>query len=79
MTNIIALSNVIDKYKVIMNTEKEKAIIVYFLSKMVKFHQLYNQLQELDPADETSYMLCKDCKIIEALENSKISKFKNLL
>ena len=49
MTNIISLSNITNKYKVTIDTEKEKAMVVHFLNKIVKFTQLSNRLWGLIP------------------------------
>ena len=64
----------VDKHKVTIGAENEKAITLHLPNKMVKFRQLNNWLWVLDPADETSYMSYKDCKISKASENGGNSK-----
>ena len=56
ITNIISLSDATDKHKVTMGTEKEKAMVVHFSNKIVKFAQLSNRLWGLIPdhQDEVS-------------------------
>ena len=49
MTNIISLSDITDKYKVTMDTEKEKVMVVHFPNKIVKFIQLSNRLWRFNP------------------------------
>ena len=79
MINIIVLSDFTDRYKVIMNTDKEKAMIVYFPNKIVKFHQLDNQLWRLDPADKVSYLPYEKNKLNKITEKGESPKLSNLL
>lgn len=40
VTNILSLSDVADKYRITLDTEKERVLRVYFLRKIVKFKEL---------------------------------------
>ena len=56
MTNIIALSDMTDKFRVTMDSNIEKALFVHLPDKVVKFKQLLNDLYGMNPADPENYI-----------------------
>ena len=56
MTNIIALSDMTSKFKVTMDSSKEKAFFVHLPDKVVKFKQMKNNLYGMDPSDPKSFI-----------------------
>ena len=56
MTNIIAMKDMTDKYRVTMDSAVEKALFVHMPEKIVVFKQLENNLYGMDPEDPTSYI-----------------------
>ena len=56
MTNIISLSDMTSKFKVTMDTSKEKAFFVHLPDKIVKFRQMENNLYGMDPSDPKSFI-----------------------
>ena len=56
MTNIIALSDMAAKYKVTMDTSKDKAFFVHLPDKIVVFKQMENNLYGMDPMDPNSFI-----------------------
>ena len=59
MTNIVALKDMTDRYRVTMDSEKEMEMFVHMLDKIVVFKQLDNNLYGMDPTDPTSYITTK--------------------
>ena len=55
ITNILSLSDIVDKYCVTLDANEEKAFKVYFPRKIVKFKQLSDCLYGLLPSDSSSY------------------------
>ena len=54
MTNILSLSDIIDKYRVTLDTSEERAFKVHFPRKIVKFKELSsNRLWGLIPSDDS--------------------------
>jgi hypothetical protein len=51
ITNIIALSDMTKKFRVTMDSSKEKALLVHFPNKVVKFKQMKNGLYAMNPRD----------------------------
>ena len=60
MTNIIAMKDMTDKYRVTMDSAVEKALFVHMPKKIVVFKQLKNNLYGMDPRDPTSYITKED-------------------
>ena len=56
MTNIIALSDMTNKFWVTMDSNIEKALFVHLPDKAVKFKQLHNNVYGMNPADPESYI-----------------------
>ena len=56
MTNIVALKDMTDRYRVTMDSDKEKAMFVHMPDKIVVFKQLDNNLYGMDPTDKSSYI-----------------------
>ena len=59
MTNIIAMKDITDTYRVTMDSAVEKALFVHMPTKIVVFRQLKNNLYGMDPRDPTSYITKK--------------------
>ena len=62
MTNIIAIKDIANKYRVIMDSSVEKAPFVHISDKIVRFKQLNNNLYGLDPRDKSNYMSKEEYK-----------------
>ena len=60
MTNIIALKDMIDKHRVTMDSEKEKAMFIHMPDNIVVFKQLDKNLYGMDPTNKSSYMVRKE-------------------
>ena len=56
MTNIIAMKDMTDRFRVTMDSAIEKALFVHMPDKVVIFKQLDNSLYGMDPRDSSSYM-----------------------
>ena len=56
MTNIIALKDMTARFRVTMDSSREKAFLVHLPDKIVKFKQLSNEIYGMDPTDPASYM-----------------------
>ena len=54
ITNIIAMKDMTDKYRVTMDSAVEKALFVHLPHKVVVFKQLKNNLYGMDPNDPSS-------------------------
>ena len=54
ITNIIALSDITDKFRVTMDTANEKAMLIHLPDRIVKFEQMSNGLYARDPTKTTS-------------------------
>ena len=72
MTNIIAMKDMTDKYRVTMDSAVEKALFVHMPEKIVVFKQLENNLYGMDPGNPTSY-------ISKEKYNSKNIQMKNIV
>ena len=59
MTNIIALADMADKYKVTMDTSNERAMLVHMDNKIIKFKQMNNRLYAMDPRNPDEYIVHK--------------------
>ena len=62
MTNIIALSDMTAKFKVTMDSSKEKAFFVHLPDKVVIFKQMGNNLYGMDPSDPKSFISKEEYK-----------------
>ena len=62
MTNIVVFKDMTDRYRVTMDSEKEKAMCVHIPDKKVVFKQLDNNLYGMDPSDPTSCILQRSPK-----------------
>jgi hypothetical protein len=56
MTNIIALKDMTKKFRVTMDSEEEKALLVHMPNKIVKFKEFSNGLYAMDPNDDNSFI-----------------------
>ena len=60
ITNIISLKDMTSKFRVTLDSDKEKALLVHMPDKIVKFKQMRNGLYALNPLEETNYTLKDD-------------------
>ena len=56
MTNIITLSDMTAKFKVTMDSSKDKVFFVHLPDKIVVFKQMDNNLYGMDPMDPNSFI-----------------------
>ena len=56
MTNVIALSNMTRKFRVTMDSSKEKTFFVHLPEKIVVFKQMKNNLYGIDPSEPKSFI-----------------------
>ena len=49
ITNIISLDHMTDKFRVTLDSNEEKALLVHFPDKIIKFHQMENGLYGMNP------------------------------
>jgi hypothetical protein len=56
MTNIIALKDMTQKFRVTMDSSKEPALLVHMPNQIVKFKQFPNGLYAMDPNDDNSFI-----------------------
>ena len=56
LTNIISLADMASRFRVTMDTEKDKAFLVHLLDKIVRFKELNINLHGMDPTDPESFI-----------------------
>ena len=56
LTNIISLADMASRFRVTMDTEKDKAFLVHLPDKIVRFKQLNNNLYGMDPTNPESFI-----------------------
>jgi hypothetical protein len=71
ITNIIALSDMTKKFRVTMDSSKEKALLVHFPNKVVKFKQMKGGLYAMNPKDpENCGSISSQSYLIQTLEEN---------
>ena len=77
MTNIISLADIAKKYRVTMDTYKEKAINVHLPNKIVKFPQLKGGLYARKPqSEDRNYQFTNILKNLPYHENAYVTPNK---
>ena len=56
MTNIIAMKDMTDRYRVTVDSAADKALSVHLQDKIVIFKQLNNNWYSMDPSNPNSYI-----------------------
>jgi hypothetical protein len=70
-TNIIALSDMTKKFRVTMDSLKEKALLVHFPNKVVKFKQMKGGLYAMNPKDPENFgSISSQSHLIQTLEQN---------
>jgi hypothetical protein len=59
ITNIISMKDMTDKFRVMMDSKEELALLVHMPDKIVKFKQFSNGLYAMDPNNKTSFEMKK--------------------
>jgi hypothetical protein len=71
ITNIIALSDMTKKFPVMMDSSKEKALLVHFPDKVVKFKQMKSGLYAMNPRDPENFgSISSQSHLIQTLEEN---------
>jgi hypothetical protein len=71
ITNIIALSDMTKKFRVTMDSSKEKALLVHFPNKVVKFKQMKGGLYAMNPKDPENFgSISSQSHLIQTLEQN---------
>jgi hypothetical protein len=71
ITNIIALSDMTNKFRVTMDSSKEKALLVHFPNKVVKFKQMKGGLYAMNPKDPANFgSISSQSHLIQTLEEN---------
>ena len=57
MTNIIAMADMADLYRVTMDTSEENCFLVHLQDRIIRFVQMTNRLYAMDPRDPSRYII----------------------
>ena len=70
IANIISLSDMMKRFRVTMDSLRDKALLVHLPDKVVRFKEMKNGLYALNPNDKSSYIPNNKLQLVNTIKEN---------